>query len=162
MQLAGRSAGVCGAPGQGLAVRRRSRLDARGLAEPVLESCRAEERAVLRKQGALARRDAEVARLWVGDDLAGIVARFEDTTNEFIEPELLRSRDFDRVIERRAHCDPSDRTRDVICGHPLDERRPEPNRLCLCGGCGDPLDQLDETCPADEQGSGRGVLYSRV
>jgi hypothetical protein len=57
--------------------------------EPVVEPDLADTRAVAREESALCRVDAVVARVGVGDDLARIVARFQDLANELVEAELL-------------------------------------------------------------------------
>ena len=57
----------------------------------------------------------------VNDNLAGVVARAEELTDQFIETELLGTGHFNRAIQWRAHGDPADRLGDVISRHGLNE-----------------------------------------
>jgi hypothetical protein len=63
-----------------------------GLAEPFLESDLAEPRLAGGNQRALAELGAEVPRVRVDDNLAGVVVRCEALTDQLIETELLRTR----------------------------------------------------------------------
>src|SRR5262245_24244245 len=78
-------------------------------AEPVLETDFAQPRLPSRNQRALTEFRPEVTRVRVNDNLPGIVARVETLTNQFIETELLRAGDFNRIIQWRADGYPADR-----------------------------------------------------
>jgi DNA-binding CsgD family transcriptional regulator len=68
--------------------------------EPVVDMGRAKTRAIPGEEGPLARRDPVVARIWVGDDLAGIVARGQHATDQLVEGELVGSGDLDDAVQR--------------------------------------------------------------
>src|SRR5437764_8454216 len=59
------------------------------LPEPVVETGVAEAGVILGDEGVFARRDAEVARVRIGDDLARIVALLQYPTDELVEAELF-------------------------------------------------------------------------
>src|SRR5436305_5553544 len=82
-----------------------------GVAEPLLETDFAEARSVPWKECAFTRGDAEVARVWVGDDLARIVALLQHTADELVESELVGSCDLHHAVQRRADGDPGQRGR---------------------------------------------------
>ena len=70
-----------------------------GLIQPLLKADLAESRVAGRNQRALVELGAEVARVWVGDYIAGIVSSGEALTDQFIETELLRTGHFNRAGE---------------------------------------------------------------
>jgi hypothetical protein len=115
-----------------------------GLAEPRLEADLAESRVAGRNQRALTEDGPEIPRVRVSDNLAGIVARAEALTYQFIETELLRTGDFDGAIHWRTHGDPGDRLGDVISRHGLNQHRWQPNRRADGGFIGDA--PLTPTC----------------
>src|SRR5207248_10265730 len=61
----------------------------RGLFQPLLEARFGDPRVAPGEKGALTRRDSEVARLRVGDDLARIVLSLQQATGELVEAELF-------------------------------------------------------------------------
>src|SRR4051812_16914091 len=80
---------------------RRSLARGRGLLRPFFEPRLGDPRVLSGEERALARVDAEVARLRVGDDLARIVGRFQHVADELVEAELFGSRDLDDAVQRR-------------------------------------------------------------
>src|SRR5262245_61147056 len=89
----------------------------RRLAEPLFEPDVAEPRFAPGNQRALTESRAEVPRVRIGDNLAGIVASGEALTDQFVEPELLRTRHFNGAVHWRGHGDPADRLCDIIGRH---------------------------------------------
>jgi hypothetical protein len=114
------------------------------LIQPLLQADLAESRVAGRNQRALAEFCAEVPRVRVNDNFAGVVARAETLTDQFIETELLGTGHFNRAIEWRAHGDPADRLGYVISCHRLNEYRWQPNRRSVSGIVGDAFDELEE------------------
>ena len=131
------------------------------LAEPLLEADLAESRVAGRNQRALAEFGPEVPRVRVDDNLAGIVARAEALTDQFIETELLGTGHFNRAIQWRAHGDPADRLGDVISRHGLNEYRWQPNRRSVSGFIGDALDELEELRRVNDRVRDPGTLDQR-
>jgi hypothetical protein len=69
-----------------------------GLAEPVFESGLGEAGVIAGDEGALAQFCAEVARVWIRDHFAWIVAFPEASSDEFVETELLWPRYFNDAV----------------------------------------------------------------
>ena len=92
-----------------------------GWLEPLLEADLAESRVAGRNQRTLAEFGPEIPRVRVNDNLAGVVARAEALTDQFIETELLGTGHFNRAIHWRAHGDPADRLGDVVSRHGLND-----------------------------------------
>ena len=97
----------------------------------------------------------------VNDNLAGVVARAEALTDQFIETELLGTGHFNRAIQWRAHGDPADRLGDVISRHGLNEYRWQPNRRSVSGFIGDALDELEELRRVNDRVRDPGTLDQR-
>ena len=74
-----------------------------GLAEPLLEADLSEARVARRNQRPLAEFGPEIARVRVNDNLAGVVARAEALTDQFVETELLGTLG-KRIPRRRFLC----------------------------------------------------------
>src|SRR5258705_5153420 len=72
----------------------------RNVTEPVFEARLAESRVIGRNQGPLAHLDTEVARVRVRDDLAGILARSQVPSDEFIQTKLFRTPYFNGAVHR--------------------------------------------------------------
>src|SRR5262249_22005377 len=103
-----------------------------------------ESRIAGRNQRALTKFGPVVPRVRVNDNLAGVVARTEKLTDQFIETELLRTGQFGRAIERRGDGDSGDGLRDVISRHGLNECVRQTHLRSLGGLIGDALDELEE------------------
>ena len=114
------------------------------LIQPLMQADLAESRVVGRNQRTLAEFGPEVSRVWVGDNVARVVARAEALTDQLIETELLGTGHFDGPIHRRAHGDLTDRLGDIISRHGLNERRWQPNARSVGGFIGDASDELEE------------------
>src|SRR6185312_3509612 len=84
-----------------------------GISEPVLEPGRAEARVIGGQERPLARRDPEVLRVRVGDDLPGIAALRQHATDELVEAELLGAGDLDDAVQRGVNGDPGECAGDV-------------------------------------------------
>jgi hypothetical protein len=97
-----------------------------------------------RNQRALVELGPEVPRVRINDHLAGVVARAEALTDQFIEAELLGTGDLNRAIDWRAHRDLADGLDDVISRHGLNEYRWQPNRRSISRFIGDARDELEE------------------
>src|SRR5258705_4598237 len=122
-----------------------------GLIQALLEADLAESCIVGRNQRAFAEFCPEVPRVRVNDNLAGVVARTEAPTDQFIEPELLGTGHFNGAIQWRAHGDPADGLGDVISRHRLNEYRRQPNRRSVSGFIGDARDELEELRRVDDR-----------
>src|SRR5258705_23079 len=85
-----------------------------GVAARLVEARLGGARAGAGKQRALAGDDAEVARLRVGDDLAGVVARLQHATDQLVEAELLGPGYLPHAVHRRAGGDAADAARHVF------------------------------------------------
>src|SRR3712207_8238001 len=85
-----------------------------GLAEPVLEAGLGESGVVAGHECALAQFCAEVARVRIGDHFAWIAAFPEDSSDDFVETELLWPRHFNEAVDRRSYGDPANRTRNIL------------------------------------------------
>src|SRR5262245_30030901 len=91
-----------------------------GLAEPVIQEGLGEFGVVAGHECALTQLCASVGRVRIRDHLAWIVALAEDSSDEFVETELLWPRHFNDAVHRRPYGDPGDRTRDILSRHGLD------------------------------------------
>src|SRR5207249_11752586 len=82
-----------------------------GLAQPVVETGFTEHRVVLGDERAFSQHRAEVEGLGIGNDLARVVPRAEELSDQSVT-ELLGSADFDDAVDRstagRASYGPSD------------------------------------------------------
>jgi hypothetical protein len=85
-----------------------------GLAEPVVEAGLGESGVVAGHECALVQFCAEVARVRIGDHFAWIAAFPEDSSDEFVETELLWPRHFNDAVDRRSYGDLANRTRDIL------------------------------------------------
>src|SRR4029077_1339995 len=116
----------------------------RRLPEPFVESDVAEPRLARGNQRAFPELGAEVPRVRIGDDLAGVIVRGEAPPDQFVETELLRTGHFNGAVHRRAHGDPADPRRDVISRHGLKEDRRHADRRSDRGVIGNAFDELEE------------------
>ena len=74
------------------------------MAEPVVETGRADPRLAAGRERSIVKLGAEVARVGVGDDIARILLGAEKAPDEFVERHLFRSGDLDCAVDRRAEC----------------------------------------------------------
>src|SRR6185295_9617292 len=98
---------------------------------PVAEAGVGQARAGGGEERTLARVDAEVARLRIGDDLARVAGRRQHAADELVEPERLGPGDLHDSVDRLTDRHAADAGRDVVGGHRLDERRREADEVAL-------------------------------
>src|SRR5215211_8637086 len=101
-------------------LRRIATLDP-GLAEPVVEAGLGESGVVAGQECAFVQFCAGVARVRIGDHFASIAAFPEESSDEFVETELLWPRHFNDAVDRRPYGDPANRAGDILSRHGLNQ-----------------------------------------
>jgi hypothetical protein len=87
---------------------------------------------------------AEIARLWVGDHLTGVLACVQVQPYEMVETELHWPCYLDGAVDRFSDGDPAHGSRHIIGGHGLDQDGGQADGVLIGRGVGDALDELEE------------------
>src|SRR5215217_4827770 len=130
-----------------------------GLTEPVLEAGLGESGVLAGQECALLQFYAEVARLRIGDHFAWIAEFPEESSDEFVQTELLWPRNFNDAVDRRSYGDPAKRAGDILSRHGLNQNGCDSHRVAVGRIVGDSLDELEELRSVDDRVLDRRSLY---
>ena len=109
----------------------------------------AEARFAQRHERALLDPAAEVSRLGVGYDLAGVADRLQKAGDDFVERRLFRADDLDDAVSRRCERHIGDDGSNVVRSDGLEQTGRQPNRVPLRTFVGDAAEEFQELGRAD-------------
>src|SRR5262249_43175318 len=122
----------------------RSRNFSCGLGEPGFETRFTEPCVIAREQCSLAEFRPGIKRFWVSDDFARIFERRQAPPYQFIQAKLFRACNFDDAVYRRAYCNSSHATRDIVGSHGLEKHRWQMHLAVDYGNVGNALEELEK------------------
>src|SRR5882762_3339098 len=125
-------------------LRMRTRNLCCGLSQPGFETGLAESCVIGRNQCSLADFRSRVTRVWISDNFARIFERGQAPPDEFIQAKLFRASNLDDAVYRRAYCNSSHGTRDIVGSHRLEEHRRQMHLVAVDGNVGKALEELEE------------------
>src|SRR5438309_9238063 len=116
-------------------------LSGRGLAQPVVETGLTQHRVFSGDERPFSQHRAEVGGLRIGDYLARIVPRGEETSDEPVKTELLGAADFYDAVDRSTDGGPPYGLGDIIRRHGLEQHRCQADGINVGRGVRDALDE---------------------
>src|SRR5690349_4477772 len=122
-----------------------ARLDSANVAaKPLFETCLAKLCVTNWHKRVLTQLRTEIFCLWVGDNLARILAFGQPVTDEFIETKPLRPGDFKSSIQWLIHRDLGYGTGNILGRDGLKSHRWDANSIATGGGVSDGFAKLEE------------------